>query len=119
MLQLPLTVSMLSGMPGWARVAITVVVVVAGLVGIASMIAAMRRNRELQDGAPPLPPRPWSQPSAQAPLPGPASPVAPADAPLEQRLAEIDDAFAAGRIDASERERARRALLGDDPDGVR
>ena len=110
---MPLTVLMLSGMPGWARIAITVVVVAAGLVGIASMIMAMRRNRELQDGAPPLPRRPWSQPD-EAPLPGPPSPVAPDDATLEQRLAEIDDAFSEGRIDASERERARRALLDDD-----
>ncbi|WP_144719986.1 hypothetical protein [Agrococcus jejuensis] len=119
MLHLPLTALTFSGLPGWARIAIAVVVVAAALVGVVSMIAAMRRNRELQDGAPPLPPRPWSQPSAQTPLPGPPSPAAPDDAPLKQRLAEIDDAFAAGRIDASERERARRALLGDDPDGVR
>lgn len=119
MLLLPLTALTISGLPGWARVVITVVVVIAGLVGVASMIAAMRRNRDLQDGAPPLPPRPWSQPSAQAPLPGPPSPVAPDDVPLEQRLAEIDDAFFSGRIDASERARARRALLDDDPDAVR
>lgn len=118
MLQLPLTALTLAGLPGWARVAITIVVVAAGLVGIAGMIAAMRRNRDLQDGAPPLPRRPWSQPSGPAPLSGPPSPTAPDDVPLEQRLAEIDDAYAAGRIDASDRERARRALLGDDPDDV-
>lgn len=101
----PLIALPAAGMPTWLRILIGAVVVVAMLVGIAGMIRAMRRNAELQDGAPPLP--------------GPPSPVAPDDEPLEQRLAAIDDAYASGRIDASERERARRALLGDDPDAVR
>lgn len=115
---LPLIVVPVPGLPGWASILILIVVVAAGLVGIASMIVAMRRNRDLQDGAPPLPRRPWSQPD-EAPLPGPPSPVAPDDATLEQRLADIDDAFDAGRIDASEHERARRALLDDDADDPR
>ncbi|MFC7432216.1 MULTISPECIES: hypothetical protein [unclassified Agrococcus] len=105
-----------SGMPEWLRILIAVVVVAAGVVGIAAMVAAMRRNRELQDGAPPLPRRPWSRDDDRASASGPPSPSAPDDAPLEQRLAELDEAFAAGRIDAAERERARRALLGEDPD---
>ncbi|SDH37600.1 hypothetical protein [Agrococcus jejuensis] len=116
---MPLILVPAPGLPAWASTVIMLVVVAAGVVGIVSMIMAMRRNRDLQDGAPPLPPRPWSQPSAETPLPGPPSPVAPDDVPLEQRLSEIDDAYFSGRIDASERERARRALLGDDPDEER
>jgi hypothetical protein len=114
---LPLIALPADGMPGWMRVAIGVVVMVA-----VATIVAMRRNSELQDGAPPLPRRPWSRPddaASDAGMPGPPSPVAPDDATLEQRLGEIDAAFDEGRIDADERERERRRLLGDDPDADR
>ncbi|QCR20133.1 hypothetical protein [Agrococcus sp. SGAir0287] len=114
MLQSSAAVPLIAFLPDWARVVVTIVVAAGTLVGIVAAIASMRRNRDLQDGAPPLPPRPWSQRPEEVPLPGPPSPVAPDDATLEQRLAEIDEAFASGRIDATERERARRALLGDD-----
>ncbi|GAA2176688.1 hypothetical protein GCM10009846_31470 [Agrococcus versicolor] len=118
----PLLALPADGMPEWLRIAIGVIVVGATLVGIGAMISALRRNRDLQDGAPPLPHRPWSRPDEpgfDARMPGPPSPVAPDDATLEQRLDEIDAAHAEGRIDATERERARRDLLGDDPDGDR
>lgn len=113
---LPAFLLPVSGMPEWMRILLAVVVVAGGIVGIAAMVMAMRRNADLQDGAPPLPRRPWSRDERVS---GPPSPVAPDDATLEQRLAELDEAYAAGRIDASEHERARRALLGDDLDDGR
>ena len=112
MLQPSLAVPLIAFLPDWARVVITVAVVAGSLVGIVAAIAGMRRNRELQDGAPPLPPRPWSPRPEQDAYTGPSG--ASGDPAIEQRLAEIDAAFAAGRIDAAERDRARRDLLGGD-----